>query len=91
MREETPDQLAARFDAKARGLVVIAAYMGEVISEGQACTLLQVEPIVLREVIQEYSTVANWLWARYRMDGTTIDDDIRNYQLPPCHCNRSSD
>lgn len=59
MKPETPDQTADRFDAKARGLVVIASYMGEVISEGQACTLLQVEPIVLREIIQALDQIPN--------------------------------
>lgn len=66
-----------RYGARQRFWAVITSWVAGHISEGQACKLLNVAPVDLRECGDEYNTVADELWARYRETGETIDDDIR--------------
>ena len=73
---ETSEQVLNRYDAKNRFLAVISAWMSGDLSESQACRLAGVAAIDLREVAEEYKTVAHGLWERYRKTGETINDDM---------------
>lgn len=75
---ETQQQLLKRYKARERFWAVLGAWMAGQISEGQACTLCGITPVDLRECAEEQKAVADALWERYREDGDTIDNDIRD-------------
>lgn len=90
MKQETPDELAQRYDAKARMVAIVASWMAGELSEGQATTLIQEPNIELRLIAEEYKEVARWMWERYRKTGETLVDDIAKWQ-PQTYCKRCSD
>ena len=90
MKEETPEQVAKRYDAKARLVAIVASWMAGDLSEGQATALIQEPCLELRLIAEEYKTVSQWMWERYRRTGETLVHDIANYQ-PRRYCERCSD
>lgn len=63
-------------EPRTRWWAVTAGYAKGYLSEGQACKLLDVSPIDLRESVQEFDQVCEALWQRYRKTGETVCDDI---------------
>lgn len=90
MKEETPDQIAQRYDAKARLVAIVAAHMAGELSEGQASKLIDEPCLELRIIADEYKAVAKWMWERYRTTGETLVHDIASYQ-PRRYCERCGD
>ena len=90
MKEETPEQTAQRYDAKARLIAVVAAYMAGELSEAQAARLIDEPAIELRIIAEEYKVVAKWMWERFRTTGQTLTHDIADYQ-PKHYCERCGD
>lgn len=70
------EETVKRYNAKAKMVSVIASHMDGKLSEGQACKILGLQPIDLREMEADYNAVAEWLWKRYRDTGLTIDFDF---------------
>ena len=88
------ERVMQRYDAKNRFLAIIASWMNGELSEGQACKLLGVgvSPVDLRETAEEYNTVAREMWKRFKRNGATVDDDMKEEGLHrPHQCSRCND
>ena len=81
------ERVMQRYDAKNRFLAIIASWINGELSEGQACKLLGVgvTPVDLRETAEEYNTVAREMWKRFKRNGATVDDDMKEEGLHRPH------
>lgn len=72
------DLLERYREPRTRWWAVMAGFASGRLSEGQACKLLDVSPLDLRESVTEFEDVCSELWDRYRANGMTVCTDISN-------------